>query len=181
MTTRNERADFDATVMPHIDELYGTAVRLTRSGSDAEDLVQEAVMRAWAFWNRFEKGTNARAWMHRILRNTFINGYRKKKRERELLQAARDEQTVKEDRGGLRRAIGEALGDEVEAALSAIPEDFRRVVLLVDLRDMSYKEAAEELGCPIGTVMSRLHRGRRLLQERLRGYAQREGYIDEAA
>lgn len=176
------RNEFDETVLTHLDELYGTAVRLTRSTSDAEDLVQDAVMRAWAFWDRFEPGTNARAWMHRILMNTFINGYRRKKRERDMLAQARVEASrrprwIQED----RRTRQEGLGDEVEAALAALPEEFRSVVLLVDHNDLSYKEVARALDCPIGTVMSRLHRARRLLKQRLRTYAVTEGYIPQAA
>jgi len=177
-----QRREFDEAVLTHLDELFGTAVRLTRSRSDAEDLVQEAVMRAWTFWDRFEPGTNARAWMHRILMNTFINGYRRKKRERDMLALARIEaharpRAVHES----RRARQEGLGDEVEAALAALPEEFRAVVLLVDHNDLTYKEVADVLDCPIGTVMSRLHRARRLLKQRLRGYAVTEGYIAEAA
>jgi RNA polymerase sigma-70 factor (ECF subfamily) len=180
--TERNRQDFDETVLTHLDELYGTAVRLARSKSDAEDLVQEAVMRAWTFWDRFEPGTNARAWMHRILMNTFINGYRRKKRERTMLALAWIEahtrpRTIHE----ARRAKHEGLGDEVEAALAALPEEFRTVVLLVDHNDLTYKEVAEALDCPIGTVMSRLHRARRLLKQRLRTYAVTQGYIAEAA
>jgi len=177
-----QRNEFDETVLTHLDELYGTAVRLTRSASDAEDLVQDAVMRAWAFWDRFEPGTNARAWMHRILMNTFINGYRRRKRERDMLAQAR----VEASRGPRwshedRRARQDGLGDEVEAALAALPEEFRSVVLLVDHNGLSYKEVARTLDCPIGTVMSRLHRARRLLKQRLRSYAVTEGYIPQAA
>lgn len=185
MTSRRDaktRAEFDRTVLIHLDELYGTAVRLTGSRSDAEDVVQEAVMRAWAFWDRFQSGTNARAWMHRILMNTFISGYRRKKRERDLLAEVR----VQERRRPWwqhesRRARQEGLSDEVEEALASLPEEFRAVVLLVDYDELSYKEVARVLGCPIGTVMSRLHRGRRSLKRRLRGYAEQEGIIADAA
>ena len=176
------KSDFDRAVLCHLDELFGTAVRLTGSRSDAEDLVQEAVMRAWAFWDRFEPGTNARAWMHRILMNTFINGYRKKKREREMLAEARVEAARRPWwQSETRRVQKDGVSDEVEAALEALPEDFRAVVLLVDYNELSYREVADALGCPIGTVMSRLHRGRRLLKRRLKAYAAREGYIAEAA
>lgn len=180
-TRDQQRTAFDEMVLKHLDELFGTGLRLTRSRSDAEDLVQEAVMRAWAFWERFQPGTNSRAWMHRILMNTFINGYRKKRRERELLQAARQEMPASTSTRDERRITGEHVSDEVEAALRSLPEDFRTVVLMVDLSDLSYKEVAESLECPIGTVMSRLHRGRRLLQRRLHSFALRHGYVAEAA
>jgi RNA polymerase sigma-70 factor (ECF subfamily) len=176
------RHEFDDAILVHLDELYGAAVRLTRSGSEAEDLVQESVMRAWAFWDRFEPGTNARAWMHRILLNTFINGYRKRKREREIMGAVHVE-TELSPRPATADARGreEGLGDEVERALSEIPAEFRAAIVLVDLADHSYKDAARVLDCPIGTVMSRLHRGRRLLQDKLRTYATRQGYLAKAA
>ncbi len=176
------RADFEGAVLAYLDELYGTAVRLTRSRSDADDLVQEAVMRAWAFWDRFEAGTNSRAWMHRILMNTFINGYRRKKRERDMLAEVRHEAQRRpwwHHEG--RRAHKDGVSDEVEAALASLPEEFRSVVLLVDYNELTYKEVADVLDCPIGTVMSRLHRGRRILKRRLRTYAEQEGIIAEAA
>lgn len=182
MSGENTRAEFDRAVLIHLDELFGTAVRLTGSRSDAEDLVQEAVMRAWAFWDRFEPGTNARAWMHRILMNTFINGYRRKKREREMLaEVGRAEHRRPWWRDEVRRTQKDGVSDEVEAALASLPEDFRTVVLLVDYNELSYKEVAEVIGCPIGTVMSRLHRARRALKRRLRSYAAQEGYVAEAA
>ncbi|MEM9071596.1 MAG: sigma-70 family RNA polymerase sigma factor [Myxococcota bacterium] len=181
------RASFEATLAPHLDELYGAAVRLTRSRADADDVLQEAMARAWAFWDRFEEGTNARAWMHRILYNTFVNGYRRKKREREILGQVRRE-TVRDahwSRGErtLRGPIDpqQGIGDEVKAALEALPDTFRLAVELVDLRGQSYKDAADAIGCPVGTVMSRLHRGRRLLKESLVDYARSEGYIPAAA
>jgi RNA polymerase sigma-70 factor (ECF subfamily) len=171
------RAAFDATILVHLDELYGTAVRLTRNRSEAEDLVQEAVMRAWAFWDRFEPGTNARAWMHRILVNTFINGYRRKKREREILAEARVTELERPffDHHDRKKAT-EGFGDEVSRALDNLPEEFRVVLLMVDMNDLSYREVADALECPIGTVMSRLHRARRRLQDELGGYAVEAGF-----
>ncbi len=133
--------------------------------------------RAWAFWDRFEEGTNARAWMHRILFNTFVNGYRRRKREREVLGRVHRESLP--DLTPAPNALG--VGDEVRSALEDLPEVFRDVVLLVDLRGQSYRDAADALGCPVGTVMSRLHRGRRILKLRLRDYAAAEGYIAAAA
>lgn len=181
------RASFEATVGPHLDELYGAAVRLTRSRSDADDVLQEAMARAWAFWDRFESGTNARAWMHRILFNTFVNGYRRRKREREILGLV-EQQTQRaphwsrgERQLSHRNELAWGVGDEVRAALEALPESFRVVVELVDLKGQSYKEAAEKIGCPVGTVMSRLHRGRRQLKQSLRDYATSEGYVSACA
>ncbi|HEY8432323.1 MAG TPA: sigma-70 family RNA polymerase sigma factor [Sandaracinaceae bacterium] len=172
-----ERAEFDREVLRHRSELFGTALRLTGSRAEAEDLVQEAVLRAWTFWERFQPGTNGRAWMHRILVNTFINGYRRRRREREILgEMGRDAREEGWERT-LRPVPGEGLGDEVSAALSALPEEFRKVLVLVDLDDRSYKDAARALGCPIGTVMSRLHRARRAMKRRLSEYAVSAGYV----
>jgi RNA polymerase sigma-70 factor (ECF subfamily) len=169
---------FDAAVARHAPSLRESARRLTGSLDEADDLVQEAVLRAWMFWDRFEPGSNARAWLHRILVNTFINAYRKQRRERELFrqageEARREATTV----SAVRAAQRDGLGDEVGAALAALPAEFRAVVELVDLGDFSYREVASELGCPIGTVMSRLHRARKQLQELLSGYAFAEGYV----
>jgi RNA polymerase sigma-70 factor (ECF subfamily) len=178
---QTEVNEFRRAVLPHIDELYGTAVRLTHSRAEADDLLQEAMLRAWSFRDRFEPGTNGRAWMHRILMNTFINGYRRRKREREILAEVLNEpegvQGKSEDDPVSATAAG--VGDEVQEALESLPEEFRSVVLLVDLDEMSYREVADQLGCPIGTVMSRLHRGRRVLKRRLREYATHEGYVQQ--
>lgn len=171
------RHGFERTLAPHMDELYGAAFRLTRNECDADDVLQEAMTRAWAFWGRFEEGTNARAWMHRILFNTFVNGYRRKKREREILGRVHRETHAEPPVA----PPGPGLGDEVTVALDALPEVFREVILLVDLRGHAYKDAAKMLDCPVGTVMSRLHRGRRILKQRLREYAASEGYIPMAA
>jgi RNA polymerase sigma-70 factor (ECF subfamily) len=168
---------FEAEVARHLRTLREAARRLTGSVDEADDLVQDAVMRAWTFWERFEPGSNSRAWLHRILVNTFINAYRKRRRERELYRAA-SEETKREQAtvSVLRQAERDGLGDEVGAALRALPQEFRAVVELVDLHDLSYREVASELGCPIGTVMSRLHRGRKQLHGMLSGYASSEGY-----
>ena len=178
----SDRAEFDREVLTHRRELFGAALRMTGRRAEAEDLVQEAVLRAWTFWNRFQPGTNGRAWMHRILVNTFINGYRRRRREREILgEITRD---VVETRGwdrSLRAVPGEGLGDEVTAALDALPPEFREVLVLVDLDDRSYKDAATAIGCPIGTVMSRLHRARRAMKQRLGEYAVTEGYVTAQA
>jgi len=172
------RAEFHREVLSHQSSLLGTAMRMTGSRAEAEDLVQEAVLRAWTFWERFQPGTNGRAWMHRILVNTFINGYRRRRREREILGEIRlgehREDAWEKSRSPLP---GEGLGDEVSAALSTLPDEFRQVLVLVDLDERSYKDAARTLGCPIGTVMSRLHRARRAMKQQLEDYALAEGYL----
>jgi RNA polymerase sigma-70 factor, ECF subfamily len=169
---------FEAAVARHTPALREAARRLTGSLDEADDLVQDAVMRAWTFWDRFEPGSNARAWLHRILVNTFINAYRKRRRERELFrQAGEEARREAHTATDFRSAQRDGLGDEVGAALGALPAEFRAVVELVDLGDLSYREVAGELSCPIGTVMSRLHRARKQLQELLADYAQTEGYM----
>ena len=179
-----DRSDYELAIRPHMPELYGAAIRLTRSRIDADDLLQEALTRAWTFWHRFQKGSNARAWMHRILYNTFVTRYRKRRREREVLErVARERKATTPPVEVLRPPRGadaDGLGDEVRAALSTLKPEFRRAVELVDVQDRSYQEAAEALGCPVGTIMSRLHRGRRALREQLRGYAVSEGYVKAA-
>jgi RNA polymerase sigma-70 factor (ECF subfamily) len=177
-----ERASYDREVLAHRAELVAAAIRLTGSRAEAEDLVQEAVLRAWVFWHRFEPGTNGRAWMHRILVNTFINGYRKRRREREVLTQVHALETHAR-RSDESRSVtpGESLSDEVSHALARLPEDFRRVIVLVDLEDRSYRDAATAIGCPIGTVMSRLHRARRAMQRELAAYASSLGYVPMGA
>ncbi len=174
---RADRASYDREVLAHRPELVAAALRLTGSRAEAEDLVQEAVLRAWVFWHRFEPGTNGRAWMHRILLNTFINGYRRRRREREILSQVHAVEThARRTDEALHITPGEALSDEVSSALARLPEDFRRVIVLVDLQDRSYRDAATTIGCPIGTVMSRLHRARRAMQRELASYASTLGY-----
>lgn len=169
-----ERADFDRALGPLLGELRLRARRLTGTYPEAEDLVQEAVMRAWRAWRTFEAGTNARAWAHRILFNTFVKGYHRDRRERRAL----NDHAADEGQRQLERASRDAetrdavvLGAAVEEALESLPEEFQEVVRMIDVGEHSYREAAERLGCPIGTVMSRLHRGRSVLRSRLAGYA----------
>ena len=174
------RSAFEAILAPHMGELHGAAMRLSRSPSDADDVLQEAMARAWMFWDRFEPGTNVRAWMHRILYNTFVNGYRRRRREREVLEQVHEDECALRDDTTDVHILEDGLGDEVRTALSSLPETFREVVERVDLHGDSYRDAADAIGCPVGTIMSRLHRGRRLLKEQLRGYATSEGYVQAA-
>ena len=162
-------------ILPCVPELSRTALRLARGTALADDLVQETLTRAWQSRSSFQPGTNARAWTHRILFNTYINHYRKKKRERQALE---------ELRGLAHRSVRpnyEGFGDEVAAALRALQPEFRQAVELVDLGELSYQDAADRLECPVGTVMSRLHRGRKRLRSALEGYAVEQGVRRSAA
>ena len=169
------RARFERDVLPLIPNLYGAALRLTRNPQDAEDLVQEAYLRAYRGFSSFQEGTNLRAWMYRILTNTFINSYRKKQREPVTVSDEDIEDWYLYDKLGesgveasAETEVLEKIPDEdVQRALEELPENFRMAVLLADVEGFSYKEIAEILGIPIGTVMSRLHRGRKALQKAL--------------
>ena len=179
------RDRFERDVLPLLPHLYSTALRLTRNPSDAEDLVQEAYLRAYRGFAGFEEGTNLRGWMYRILTNTFINAYRKK--QREPVTVADDEMGdwylfEKLGESGLEESAEATVLDripdeDVRRALEALPEGFRLAVLLADVEGFSYKEIAEILDVPVGTVMSRLYRGRRLLQKALAGYAVVSGVL----
>jgi RNA polymerase sigma-70 factor (ECF subfamily) len=178
--------DFDSQVMPYLDSLYNTAYRMTRSSEDAEDLVQETYFKAFKYYDKFEEGTNLKAWLFKILKNTFINNYRKKKLEPRSVDFAEIEDSferiVRRDNTD-QPADPEAeyfhgvLDDDVKKSLDSLPYDYRMVVVLADLEDFSYKEIAEILDCPVGTVMSRLYRGRKLLEKALLKYARHHGYI----
>jgi RNA polymerase sigma-70 factor (ECF subfamily) len=170
---------FEQDVVPFLGQLYPAALRMTRNPSDAEDLVQETSVKAYAAFHQFMPGTNLRAWLHRILANTFINSYRKKRREplaalssdfQEDWQSSTDPLT-----GPARSAESEALDrladSEILRALRELPEEFRTAVYLADIEGYPYREIAEIMGTPIGTVMSRLHRGRGKLRQRLASYA----------
>jgi RNA polymerase sigma-70 factor (ECF subfamily) len=164
---------FDLGVRPLLAGLRGAALRLTRNAAEADDLLQETVLRAWRFFARYEPNTNLRAWMHRILRNTFIHRYRRARREREVLARASVQAALC---SALAFDPGQAdVGDEVSAALASLSPEYRSVVWSVAVDELRYREAAERLGCPLGTVMSRLHRGRQALQRELRSYAGAHG------
>lgn len=183
-------SDFEEQTLPFSELLYGSALRLTKDPSKAEDLVQETFLRAYRFWHRYEKGTNLKAWLLRIQTNEFINRYRKDKREKAVfdlnsfdlaVQKYADEEVEDLPPEVRTQFLSRLMGDEVVEALDALPIDFRMVVLLVDINDLSYKEVAEILECPVGTVMSRLHRARKMMRANLFEYAVEQGIIPPPA
>ena len=176
--------EFEQQVLEHVDMLYAVALRLTRNPADADDLTQNTFVKALRFHDKFKEGTYIKAWLLTILRNTFINEYRRKTRrpvEVELsgFEAAQesfpDPEVFIEPRENSAENLLELLDDPVRNALEVLPPDFRNAVIMADLQDMSYKEIADIMGCPLGTVMSRLFRGRKLLREALAEYARQHG------
>jgi RNA polymerase sigma-70 factor (ECF subfamily) len=186
---REARTDFEAAALVHLDALYGAAYRLARNPRDAEDLVQDTLLRAYRFWDTFEKDSNCKAWLLRILTNTFINEYQRKKRSREVIDAAAAEQDATDgvlhhvgadtQKSPERLLLDRSVSDDVQRALEALPDDFRTAVVLCDIEGLSYKEIAEAMDCPVGTVMSRLFRGRKLLAGTLKEFAVIAGYVKD--
>lgn len=185
--SESTREEFEALALEHFDALYNTAMRLTRNPGEAQDLVQETFLKAYRFFHRFEPGTNIKAWLFTILRNTYINAYRKASRQQQQVDfdqvapfyadpSATSEWT---NRGSVEEMLHHLVQDDVKRALEALPDEYRMVILLADLEDFAYKEIADIVGCPVGTVMSRLFRGRRLLRKSLAEFAKKSGYIRE--
>jgi len=184
-----DQASFADAAMPLMDQLYSAAIRMTRNAADAEDLVQETYMKAYRGYERFEEGTNLKAWMYRILTNSYINRYRAKQRRPDETDIADVEDMYLYRRlGGEQSDLGTSAeesflssvtDDAVKNAIEAIPENFRIAVLLADVEGFAYKEIAEILEIPIGTVMSRIHRGRKALEKQLHGYAEERKLLPE--
>lgn len=180
-----KHGDFEKEMLPHMAALYNFALRMTGDPDDAKDLVQETYMKAYRFFDKYQRGTNAKAWLFRIMKNSYINRYRKESKEPDKI----DYDDVKDfyasikdagvDTNDLQEKIfGNLFDDEVAKALQDLPEDFRTVVILRDIEGYTYEEIADFVEIPIGTVRSRLHRGRKMLQSMLRDYAATHGYKD---
>jgi RNA polymerase sigma-70 factor, ECF subfamily len=189
--TASDQADlharFERDVLPLLPSLYGAALRMTRNPADAEDLVQDTYLRAFRGFAGFQEGTNLKAWLYRILTNSYINTYRKKQREPQIVETPDDaDEWYLYDRLAARNVEGSAEQEvldripdaDVKAALESLPENFRMPVLLADVEGFSYKEIAEIMDTPIGTVMSRLHRGRKALERALWETAKERGLVD---
>jgi RNA polymerase sigma-70 factor, ECF subfamily len=183
---KSRQSEFATEVLPHKGILLNFALRTTGNKDDAQDLLQETFIKAFRFWDKYEKGTNIRAWLFRIMKNSYINRYRKESREPGMVDyddvenfydSIRDDSV---DSNDLQKSMfGGMLSDEVVDALQSLPEDFRTVVILCDIEQLTYEEISEFLNCPIGTVRSRLHRGRKILAESLHDYAKERGMVDD--
>jgi len=182
------KAEFERVALPHLSHLYTSAFYLTKDTSEAEDLVQETYLRAFRFFHKFQPETNCRAWLLSILRNLFINRYRQKQREPQTLDWEKIDEVYesimergeKKERGNPENLfVSQLLDEEVEKALRELPEEFRTAIVLVDIEELSYEEAAMVMDCAKGTIRSRVSRGRRMLQVALRDYALKRGLIKE--
>ncbi len=182
-STQSKQSLFEQEALPHMNALYSFAVRLCRDRDDASDLLQETFLKGFRFFDKFESGTNCKAWLFRILKNTYINQYRKDKKEpdtieydtiEEFYDLIRSESTESTDLQ--KRIFDNLLDDEISIALDSLPESFRTAIILCDLEGMTYEEISEILECPIGTVRSRLHRARNILASKLIKYAKNRGY-----
>jgi len=176
--------EFEKEAIPHTDILYNYALRMTGNADDAHDLLQETFLKAYRFWDKYEKGTNVRAWLFRIMKNTYINVYRKAVKEPDTVDyndiqnfynIIREDSTDANDLQ--EKLFGHLLDDDVTKALESLPEEFRTVVILCDIEELTYEEIAEFVECPVGTVRSRLHRGRKLLYSKLFEYAKKRGFV----
>ncbi len=185
---KEKRSEFEQVALPQLSYLYTSAFYLTRDRADAEDLVQETYLRAFRFFDKFQPGTNMRAWLLSILQNLFINRYRQKRREAstvewEKIDKVYDSMVERDDNTGggnpEHHFVSQMMDDEVEKALRGLPEEFRAAIVYVDIEELSYEEAAKIMECPIGTVRSRVSRGRRMLQVALKEYGQGKGLVKE--
>lgn len=185
-SSRIDHAEFEKEIVPHTQALFNYAMRITGDSDDADDLVQETLLKAFRFFDKFEKGTNSKAWLFRILKNSYINEYRRQVKEPnkvdyedvqnfyENIKAAEIKtQHYQED------AFNNLLDDNISNAITKLPEDFRTVIILSDIEGYTYEEIADFVDCPVGTVRSRLHRARKMLYAQLYDYAQDRGYVNE--
>lgn len=182
--------DFEAVAMPFVDSLYNTAYRMARNSEDAEDLVQETYLKAYKYYDKFQEGTNFKAWLFKILKNTFINSYRKRQQIppesdfsdiEDSFESQVSEEVTRKSKSPEEEFLADVLDEDIQLALLSLSNDFRMVILLADLEGFSYKEIAEILDVPVGTVMSRLYRGRRLLESAMLKYAREHGYLRDGS
>ncbi|MBX7154548.1 MAG: sigma-70 family RNA polymerase sigma factor [Candidatus Kapaibacterium sp.] len=185
MISENIKVEFERETLPHMNSLYQYAMRLCRNSDDAEDLVQDTYLKAFRFFDKFERGTNCKAWLFRILKNSFINKYRSDKREPDVVDYSDVEEFYEQikstytDTSNLEHTLFSAmLEDEVDAALNSLSDEFRSVIQLCDIEEFSYEDIADILQIPIGTVRSRIHRARNILAAKLYLYAQKRGYTN---
>jgi RNA polymerase sigma-70 factor, ECF subfamily len=178
--------NFEQTTLPHRTLLYNYAFYITRNSDDANDLLQETFLKAFRFWHNFENGTNVKAWLYRIMKNSYINYYRKETREPKKVEYKEYHlpyDTIQETsfahKHVLNKTYDEIFGDEIARSLQSLNDSFRDIIVLSDIEGLSYEEIANTIDCPIGTVRSRLHRGRKLLRKKLFAYAKANGYISK--
>ncbi len=182
----DNHAEFQKVIMPHVDALFNYAMRITGDSDDADDLVQETLLKAFRFFDKFEKGTNSKAWLYRILKNSYINEYRRQVKE----PAKVDYEDVQNFYENIKSSdvktqhyeedsFNNLLDDNISSAITKLPEDFRTVIILSDIEGYTYEEVADFVDCPVGTVRSRLHRARKMLYSQLYDYASNKGYIDK--
>jgi len=184
--SRESGWDFESAALPYLDSLFNAAYRMSRNAQDAEDLVQETFFKAYKYYDKFQPGTNLKAWLFKILKNTFINAYRRKQNTppqadfgeiEGSFESLVSDEAWQESKSPEEEALEGVLDEDVQRALEVLSSDYRMVVILADLEGFSYKEIAEILDIPVGTVMSRLYRGRRLLETALLKYAREHGYL----
>jgi len=184
-TGADKRKRFEAEALPHLDAVYAMATRLVHNPDDANDLLQETILRAWRFFDQFEPGTNCRAWLITILFNNFRNGYRRSSREQPASSTADFDRRVEANslaenprQENPETTVGQRSMDrEVEEAFNALPDEFRSALLLIDVQELSYQEASQVLEVPVGTIKSRVSRGRTMMRRALKSYAQQRGII----
>lgn len=189
-TSHSHGWDFEAAAMPFVDSLYNTAFRMTRNSEDAQDLVQEAYFKAYRHYDKFQEGTNFKAWLFKILKNSFINNYRKNQNRplqtdfaeiEDAFESRVSDEVTDKIKNPEDEFLEDVLDEDVQKAMDGLPDDYRMAIVLADLEGFSYKEIAEILEVPLGTVMSRLYRGRKLLEKAMLEYARQHGYLRNGA